>query len=342
MKRKILKILIGGALTIFLIGCGSSVTKKYENALASLDSKDYTSSVSLLEEVLEKNPDNAEAKELLEIISNYQKALELSKEDKVEEAKILLEKLSKDYKNYSIKKDIEVLASTLDKKIDDKEIALVDDMFKKARILFEEGKYTECKEFLDLSVSPKVKSIRSMPENTSLAIASLYSDCDESLASIEEEKANVEVAVAAQEQTYSAPSNTSIYSGSSSNNNTSKPTQTPSPTPTPNPTPSPEPTPVVPDDESNPNTDGMKNINGFVYSVKDANHWEAQLQYKLACAGMYNKVRFNTPAGEMSAILYYQDDTEFQYETSYGQTYGGQYFGTYNGRVVFSIKEFSY
>lgn len=370
MNKKITKIIIGGALTMFLMGCDSLSSKKYENALASLDSKDYESSVTLLEEVLEINPDNVEAKELLEIISNYQKALELSKEDKLEEAKEILENLSEAYDNYSIKEDIATLSSDLKKKINDKEIALVDDMFKKARALFEEGKYTECKEFLDSKVSPKVETIKDLPEDTNIVLASLYLECDES---IEEEqlrvarekeeeeeakrKAEEEIASSLAVQSYSDTTNNSNNASnntgnsfSQNNTNTSKPTSTPKPEPTPEPKPEPtpepkpEPTPVVPDKSSNPFSDGIKNINGFNYYVKDANHWNAELYYKLVCAGMYNPIRFTTPAGELAAVLYYSDDSSFSYERQYetSQSYTGTYFGKYNGRSVHYIIEFSY
>lgn len=338
MNKKFMKLMFGGVITLFLIGCSNSASNKIENALVSLQSKDYETSISLLEEVLEKNPENNEAKDIITIISDYKKALELLKEEKIDEAKEISDNIAENYNNYIIKGGIKSLISDLEKRINDKEIELVDDMFKKARALFDEGKYAECKEFLDLSVSPKVKSIKNLPKDTNIALASLYSTYEESLAIEEEKDTNVEVAV--QEQTYSAPSNTS---GSSSNpNNVPAPSPSPTPTPTPAPTPSPEPTPVVPDESSNPYSDGLKYINGFEYVVRDGSHWQAQLYYNLVCAGMYNKITFNTPAGEMKAMLFYYDDTSFEYESSYGGSYGTHRLGTYNGRVVFCVQEFSY
>lgn len=351
MNKKITKIIMGGVVTVFLMGCSNSTSKKYENALASLDSKDYINSVALLEEVLEKNPDNTEAKELLEIISNYQKALELSKEDKIEEAKEILKNLSETYTNYSIKEDIVSLTSDLEKKINDKEIALVDDMFKKARALFDEGKYTECKEFLDSNVSPKVKSIKVIPEDTNIALASLYLECDESieeelrLAKEEEsvkkiEEDNSSLAVQSYSTTMSDSNN-----NNSSNNISTKPSENNTSVSKPvAPTPEPVPTPVVPDESSNPFSNGEKNINGFNYWVKDANHWDAKLYYNLVCAGMYNKITFDAPSAEVAAVLYYTDDSSFVYERHFenSQSYTGSYFGTYNGRSVNYIIEFNY
>lgn len=370
MNKKITKIIIGGALTVFLMGCSNVASKKYQNALAFLDSKDYTTSITLLEEVLEDNPNNAEAKELFDIISNYQKALELSKKDNIEEAKEILDHLSESYDNYSIKEDILSLISDLDKKINDKNIALIDDMFKKAKVLFDEGKYTECKKFLDSDVSPKVNSIKSLPKDTNNILSNLYLECDEY---IEEEKIRVTKEEELAKQTLeesdynlvSQPySNTetsySTNSSTSSQNNTpqskpssnSIPTPKPEPTPVPEPTPTPEPTltpepapaPVVPNESTNPFSNGEKNINGFNYWVKDANHWDTQFFYKLVCAGMYNKITFDAPSAEVAAVLYYTDDSSFVYERYFenSQSYTGSYFGTYNGRSVNYIIEFNY
>lgn len=330
MNKRIMKLMVGGAITLFLIGCSNSATKKYENALASLESNDYETSISLLEEVLEKDPDNNKAKEIIAIISDYKKALELSKEDKIEEAKEILDNISENYNNYMIKDDINSLVFDLEKRLNDKEVVLVDDMFKKARALFEEGKYNECKEFLDSDLSPKVKASDFLPEDTKIALESLYLDCDKfieenaRIAKEEEEKAKAELAL--KSETYSSVSNTSSNSNSSNNIN-NVPSQN---------------TPQVVDESSNPYSDGLKYINGFEYVVNDGNHWEAKLYYNLVCAGMYNKIKFNTPVGELTAILYYSDDESFVYESSYNGSYGSQRFGTYNGRSVHCVKEFNY
>lgn len=354
MNKKIIKIIIGGSLTILLMGCSNSTSKKYEDALVSLDSKDYAVSVTLLEEILENNPDNNEAKEILGIISNYQKALSLSNEDKFEDAKKILQNLSKAYSNYSIKEDIEFLASDLEKKINDKEVALVDDMFKKARSLFDEGKYTECKEFLDSDISPKVNLIKTLPEDTNITLASLYSECDkyikEEQARIAKEEEDTRVTKEEYNSSLTVQSstfpNSTTNSGSSdiSNSGENSSSQNSTSASTSESDPTPEPTPVVTDESSNPFSNGEKNINGFNYWVKDANHWDANLYYNLVCAGMYNKITFNAPSTELAAILYYTDDSTFVYEKHYenSQSYTGSYFGTYNGRSVNYIIEFNY
>lgn len=319
MKKKIIKIMLTGVVALFLIGCSNSATKKYENALASLDLKDYQTSISLLKEVLEKDPDNSEAKEIISIISDYQQALELAKEDKLEDAKKILDNLTEVYSNYAIKEDIQILIDDVNKRINDKEVAIIDDMLKKARDLFDDGKYTECKEFLDSNVTPKINSSNFLSEDFNAVVASLYSQCDDSIIAIEEKAKEEQVL---QTQNISNNYNNSNSTGQQNNEVVVSP--------------------VVPDESTNPYSDGMKNINGFTYSVKDGSHWNAKLQYNLACAGMYNKIIFTTPAGELASILYYSDDASFEYEPTFGQSYTGSYFGTYNGRDVFHIIEFNY
>lgn len=136
-------------LMIFgLAGCKESVAKKeMEQGKSYVESKEYDKALSSFELVLKDDPDNNEAKTIIDIIKGYKSANDsLAKKD-VKGLKSSLEGISSEYSKYRIKDDIDKLKSELETL--ESNIANNDKSIKSLETLLSEKKYSEGKALVD-------------------------------------------------------------------------------------------------------------------------------------------------------------------------------------------------
>lgn len=104
MKSKILSIVGVLMIGLIFVGCGNSVVKKsIEQAKTSIESKEYDKALASLELALDEDKDNEEVNKLYSIVDGYQKAKKLVDENKITEAKEIIEGINSDYISYAIK-----------------------------------------------------------------------------------------------------------------------------------------------------------------------------------------------------------------------------------------------
>lgn len=116
--RKFITTITLIALALTLTACGNSVVKKsIEQAKAAIENKNYDKALVSLELALDEESDNKQAKQLYSIVDGFQKAKKLVEEDKVNDAKKILDEISTEYSNYAIKEDIDSLKSKLESRI---------------------------------------------------------------------------------------------------------------------------------------------------------------------------------------------------------------------------------
>jgi uncharacterized protein YecT (DUF1311 family) len=114
-KKLIAAMLIMLVLSLGLVGCGnSSIKKSIEQAKVSIESKEYDKALLSLEMALEEESNNEEAKKLYNIVDGYQRAKKLIEENKIDEAKKLLDEVNSEYTSYAIKEDIDSLKIQVD------------------------------------------------------------------------------------------------------------------------------------------------------------------------------------------------------------------------------------
>lgn len=148
MSKKLISIVFAVLMTgLTLVGCGNNMVKKsIEQAKVLMESKEYEKAILSLEMALDEDSKNKEANKLYNIINGYQEAKLAKEEDNIKEARSILDAIDKEYVNYSIKKDIDILKQEVEKHL--KETEKVDDLLIKAENLFDKKKYGECKKYL--------------------------------------------------------------------------------------------------------------------------------------------------------------------------------------------------
>ena len=100
---------------LIFVGCGNSVVKQsIEQAKNAIESKEYHKALASLELALDEDKDNEEANKIYSIVDGYQKAKKLVDENKIIEAKEIIDGINSDYINYAIKEDIDNLKSQVD------------------------------------------------------------------------------------------------------------------------------------------------------------------------------------------------------------------------------------
>lgn len=199
MKRKI-SIIILLMMSLMIVGCGNSVVKKsIEQAKNAIESKEYDKSLASLQLALDEDKDNEEANKLYSIVDGYQKAKKLVDENKIAEAKEIIEGMNSDYISYVIKDDIDNLKSQIDTYL--KEVDNITALLNKAENIFNNKQYVECKNH----INDKIIGSQYVTDEQKVKAEELVKKSDEAINEIEvqriaEEKKKQEEAKKAEEE----------------------------------------------------------------------------------------------------------------------------------------------
>lgn len=199
MKRKI-SIIILLMMSLMIVGCGNSVVKKsIEQAKTAIESKEYDKVLASLQLALDEDKDNEEANKLYSIVDGYQKAKKLVDENKITEAKEIIDGINSDYINYSIKDDIDSLKNQIDNYL--KEVENITALLNEAENMFNNKKYAECKNH----INDKILVSQYVTDEQKVKAEELVKKSDEAINEIEvqriaEEKKKQEEAKKAEEE----------------------------------------------------------------------------------------------------------------------------------------------
>lgn len=148
MKSKILSIVGVLMIGLIFVGCGNSVVKKsIEQAKNAIESKEYDKALASLELALDEDKDNEEANKIYSIVDGYQKSKKLVDENKIIEAKEIIEGINSDYISYAIKDDIDNLKSKINNYL--KEVENITALLNEAENMFNNKQYAECKNHIN-------------------------------------------------------------------------------------------------------------------------------------------------------------------------------------------------
>ncbi|MDU1349268.1 hypothetical protein [uncultured Clostridium sp.] len=199
MKRKI-SIIVLLMMSLIFVGCGNSVVKKsIEQAKTAIESKEYDKALASLQLALDEDKDNEEANTLYSIVDGYQKAKKLVDENKITEAKEIIDGINSDYINYSIKDDIDNLKIQIDNYL--KEVENIAALLNEAETMFNNKKYAECKNH----INDKILASQYATDEQKVKAEELIKKSDEAINEIEaqrvaEEKKKQEEAKKAEEE----------------------------------------------------------------------------------------------------------------------------------------------
>lgn len=199
MKRKIL-IIVLLMMSLIFVGCGNSVVKKsIEQAKTAIESKEYDKALASLQLALDEDKDNEEANTLYSIVDGYQKAKKLVDENKITEAKEIIDGINSDYINYSIKDDIDNLKIQIDNYL--KEVENIAALLNEAETMFNNKQYAECKNH----INDKILASQYATDEQKVKAEELIKKSDEAINEIEaqrvaEEKKKQEEAKKAEEE----------------------------------------------------------------------------------------------------------------------------------------------
>lgn len=199
MKRKV-SIMLLLMLTLILVGCGNSVVKKsIEQAKTAIESKEYDKALASLQLALDEDKENEEANKLYSIVDGYQKAKKLVGENKIAEAKEIIDGINSDYINYVIKDDIDSLKSQINNYL--KEVENITALLSEAENMFNNKQYTECKKH----INDKILASQYVTDEQKVRAEELVKKSDEAINEIEaqrvaEEKKKQEEAKKAEEK----------------------------------------------------------------------------------------------------------------------------------------------
>ncbi|MDU4318684.1 MULTISPECIES: hypothetical protein [Clostridium] len=200
MKSKILSIVGVLMIGLIFVGCGNSVVKQsIEQAKNAIESKEYHKALASLELALDEDKDNEEANKIYSIVDGYQKAKKLVDENKIIEAKEIIDGINSDYINYAIKEDIDNLKSQVDNYL--KEVENITALLNEAENMFNNKQYTECKSH----INDKILSSQYVTDEQKVKAEELIKKSDEAINEIEaqrvaEEKKKKEEAKKAEEE----------------------------------------------------------------------------------------------------------------------------------------------
>lgn len=182
MKRK-LSIIVILMMSLIFVGCENSVVKKsIEQAKTAIESKAYDKALASLQLALDENKDNEEAKKLYSIVDGYQKVKKLVDENKVTEAKEIIDGINSDYINYSIKGDIDRLKSQIDNYF--KEVANITALLNDAENMFNNKQYVECKN----NINDKILTSQYLTDEQKVKAEELVKKSDEKINEIEAQR----------------------------------------------------------------------------------------------------------------------------------------------------------
>ena len=151
--KNIIRLLLGSAfictLAISLVGCNNnSISKNIDAAKDFINNKEYNKAESALENVIDQDSSNREAKQLMDIVSNYEGALAHYNAGEYKDAVKELNEIPVEYKDYKIKDDIDNLKHELAFQID--KTKDVNAYIKKAKELIAKNKYDEAEEVIEM------------------------------------------------------------------------------------------------------------------------------------------------------------------------------------------------
>ncbi len=170
-------------MSLIFVGCENSVVKKsIEQAKTAIESKAYDKALASLQLALDENKDNEEAKKLYSIVDGYQKVKKLVDENKVTEAKEIIDGINSDYINYSIKGDIDRLKSQIDNYF--KEVANITALLNDAENMFNNKQYVECKN----NINDKILTSQYLTDEQKLKSDELVKKSDEKINEIEAQR----------------------------------------------------------------------------------------------------------------------------------------------------------
>lgn len=187
-------------MSLMIVGCGNSVVKKsIEQAKTAIESKEYDKVLASLQLALDEDKDNEEANKLYSIVDGYQKAKKLVDENKITEAKEIIDGINSDYINYSIKDDIDSLKNQIDNYL--KEVENITALLNEAENMFNNKKYAECKNH----INDKILVSQYVTDEQKVKAEELVKKSDEAINEIEvqriaEEKKKQEEAKKAEEE----------------------------------------------------------------------------------------------------------------------------------------------
>lgn len=170
-------------MSLIFVGCENSVVKKsIEQAKTAIESKAYDKALASLQLALDENKDNEEAKKLYSIVDGYQKVKKLVDENKVTEAKEIIDGINSDYINYSIKGDIDRLKSQIDNYF--KEVANITALLNDAENMFNNKQYVECKN----NINDKILTSQYLTDEQKVNAEELVKKSDEKINEIEAQR----------------------------------------------------------------------------------------------------------------------------------------------------------
>lgn len=187
-------------MSLMIVGCGNSVVKKsIEQAKTAIESKEYDKALASLQLALDEDKDNEEANKLYSIVDGYQKAKKLVDENKITEAKEIIDGINSDYINYAIKDDIDSLKNQIDNYL--KEVENITALLNEAENMFNNKKYAECKNH----INDKILVSQYVTDEQKVKAEELVKKSDEAINEIEvqriaEEKKKQEEAKKAEEK----------------------------------------------------------------------------------------------------------------------------------------------
>lgn len=187
-------------LTLILVGCGNSVVKKsIEQAKTSIESKEYDKALASLQLALDEDKENEEANKLYSIVDGYQKAKKIVDENKIAEAKEIIDGINSDYINYVIKDDIDNLKSQINNYL--KEVENITSLLNEAENMLNNKQYAECKSH----INDKILASQYVTDEQKVKADELVKKSDEAINEIEaqriaEEKKKQEEAKKAEEE----------------------------------------------------------------------------------------------------------------------------------------------
>lgn len=182
MKRKI-SIIVLLMMSLIFVGCGNSVVKKsIEQAKTAIESKGYDKALASLQLALDEDKDNEEANTLYLIVDGYKKAKKLVDENKITEAKEIIDGINSDYINYSIKDDIDNLKIQIDNYL--KEVENIAALLNESENMFNNKQYTECKSH----INDKILSSQYVTDEQKVKAEELIKKSDEAINEIEAQR----------------------------------------------------------------------------------------------------------------------------------------------------------
>ncbi|WP_394899125.1 tetratricopeptide repeat protein [Clostridium paraputrificum] len=199
MKRKI-SIITLLMMSLMIVGCGNSVVKKsIEQAKTAIENKEYDKALASLQLALDEDKENEEANKLYSIVDGYQKAKKLVDENKIAEAKEIIDGINSDYINYVIKDDIDNLKSQINNYL--KEVENITALLNEAENMLNNKQYAECKSH----INDKILASQYVTDEQKVKADELVKKSDEAINEIEaqriaEEKKKQEEAKKAEEE----------------------------------------------------------------------------------------------------------------------------------------------